>query len=408
MSSLNLNLIPKQTCFEDFPDEILLLICRYLSPVNVLDSLLNLNDRLNQTISSYREKIYLSHLSYKDFYHLINNHLPYLARNVYYLYINNSSMLNVGKIFEEKFSKIDQEFPLLNELCFQQIDIETLENLSWRFNTMNCLRQLNIDIADDRLSSMPLQFDEFLCGKLFSRSNSFESLKLNLNKYQFNLHSITQKCTNIRYLTISVKHLDDLFILFNHFPNIEQLNITIGCSLSYEKMNDIYPYEHLWWKVPYLTKFNLNIVENELISHDNVISNEIIIKILKNLYSLSHFKFILDIKFNSALQLTTTKEVYINKYFPYIDGSLWQHALERNDNHNINFEFYIELGGVETNPLKIMIHSNGFSVDKHDGKINRLIYLYPWFPINFESGGGKSLYLIVNQVSIIRLTREGP
>ncbi len=375
MYSSNMNFVSKRTCFEDFPDEIILLICRYLSPVNVLDSLLNLNSRLNQTISSYREKIYLSHLSSKDFYHLIDNHLPYLARNVYYLYINNSSMLNVGKIFEEKFCKIDQEFPILNELVFHQIDIETLENLSWRFNTMNYLRILNIDIAEDRLSSMPFQFDEFLCGKLFSRSNSFENLKLNLNKYQFNLHSITQKCTNIRYLTISVKRLDDLFIIFNNFPNIEQLNITIGCSLSYEKITDTYPYEQLWWKVPYLTKFNLNIIENELISHDNVISNEIIIKILKNLYSLLHFKFLLNIKFSYTLQLITTNEVYINKYFPYLDGSLWQHALERNDNHNIHFEFYIELGGVGTTPLKLMIQSNGFVSDKHDGKIDRLTYL---------------------------------
>jgi len=368
MSSLIPNYFSKKTCFEDLPDEILLLICRYLSPVNVLDGLLNLNNRLNQTITLYREKIFLSHLSYKDFYHLIDNHLPFLASHVYYLYINNSSMLNVGKIFEKKFNKIDQQFPLLNELIFHQIDIETLENLSWRFNTMNCLRQLNIDIAEDRLSSMPIQFDEFLCGKLFSRSNSFQSLKLNFNKYQFNLHSITQKSTNIRYLTISVKCLNDLFILFNYFPNLEHLNITIGCSLLNETISDTYSYEHLWWKVPYLTKFNLIIKEKELISHDNVISNEIIIKIIQNLYSLLYFQFEFDIKFSSALQLTTTKEVYINKYFPYVDGSLWQEALERNDNRNIRFELFIELDGIVTNHLKRTMDSDVVLVDRNNGK----------------------------------------
>jgi hypothetical protein len=364
------SLIPK-TCFEDLPDEILLLTCRYLSPVHVLDSLLNLNNRLNQTITLYREKIFLSHLSYKDFYHLIDDHLPYLAANVNYLYINNCSMVNVGKIFEERFSKIDQEFPSLTELIFHQIDIETLENLSWRFNTMKCLRKLNIDIADNRLLSMPIQFDEFLCGKLFSRSNLFESLKLNLNKYQFNLHSITQQCTNIRYLTISVKRLNDLLIIFNYFPHIEQLNITIGCSLPYEKINDTYPYEYLWWKVPDLTKLDLKIQEKDLTSHDNVLSNEIILKIIQNLYSLLYFKFIFDIKFSSALQLTTTKEVYINKYFPYIDGSLWQHALERNDNRNIRFELYVELDGLATNQLKRMMDPDAFLVDKNDGRFNR-------------------------------------
>jgi hypothetical protein len=371
--SSNHKSISTQTCFEDFPDEILLLICRYLSPVHILDSLLNLNKRLNKTISSYREKIFLSHLSHQDFNHLLNNHLPNLASNVYYLYINNRSMLNIGRIFEEKFNKIDQQFPVLRELVFHQIDIETLENLSWRFNTMNCLRELNIDIAEDRLSSMPVQFDEFLCGKLFSISNSFEILKLNLNKYQFSLNSIKHKCINIRHLTISVKRLNDLFIIFNYFTNLEQLNIKIACSFLYEiNNNNTYSYEHLWWKVPYLTKFELSIQENELTSHDNVISSDIIMKIIKNLYSLVYFKFILNIKFTSTLQLSTTKDVYMNKYFPYVNGLLWQQALERNDNRTVRFELHIELDGIATNRFKRMTEVDTFVVDRTDGKINRL------------------------------------
>jgi hypothetical protein len=371
--SSNHKSISTQTCFEDFPDEILLLICRYLSPVHILNSLLNLNKRLNKTISSYREKIFLSHLSHQDFNHLLNNHLPNLASNVYYLYINNRSMLNIGRIFEEKFNKIDQQFPVLRELVFHQIDIETLENLSWRFNTMNCLRELNIDIAEDRLSSMPVQFDEFLCGKLFSISNSFEILKLNLNKYQFSLNSIKHKCINIRHLTISVKRLNDLFIIFNYFTNLEQLNIKIACSFLYEiNNNNTYSYEHLWWKVPYLTKFELSIQENELTSHDNVISSDIIMKIIKNLYSLVYFKFILNIKFTSTLQLSTTKDVYMNKYFPYVNGLLWQQALERNDNRTVRFELHIELDGIATNRFKRMTEVDTFVVDRTDGKINRL------------------------------------
>ncbi|CAF3542006.1 unnamed protein product [Rotaria sp. Silwood1] len=366
MSSTMHKCVSKQTCFEDLPDEILLFICRYLSQVNILDSLLNLNNRLNKTISSYREKIFLSHLSYKDFNNLINKHLPYLAANVYCLYINNCSMLNTGKIFEENFNKIDQQFPLLRELIFYQIDIETLENLSWRFNTMYFLRQLTIDIAEDRLSSMPVQFDEFLCGKLFSQSNSFQCLKLNLNKYEFNLRSITFKCMNIRQLTISVKCLNDLLIIFNNFPNIEKLNITIGCSSSYDKNSEMYPYEHLWWKVPFLTQFNLIIKGKELISHDNVTSNNIVMKIIENLYSLVCFKFILNIEFHSTLQLSTTKDIYINKYFPYANGLLWQQALERNDNRTIHFELYIELDGITIDRLKKKMESNVYIVDKSD------------------------------------------
>ncbi|CAF0932756.1 unnamed protein product [Adineta steineri] len=359
-------------CFEDLPDEILLSICSYLSQVNILDSLLNLNKRLNKTIISYRERIFLSHLSYKDFYHLMNDYLPHLSPNVHYLYINNCGMLNTGKIFEQKFDKIDRQFPLLRELVFNQIDIETLENLSWRFNTMNCLSQLNIDIADNRISTLPVQFDEFLCGKLFSVSNSFQSLILNLNQTRFSLQSINHKCLNIRHLTISVKCLNDLLIIFDNFSNIEQLNITIGCnSLS---NNDTYSYEQLWWKIPSLTKFNLSIKEKELTSHDNVISSEIIMKIIQNIYQLVHVKFTLDITFQFDPQFDITKDIYKNKYFPYANGSLWEQALQRNDNRSIHFELYIEINGLPSPLSRRVSNSAMFQVDKtNDVSLNSLL-----------------------------------
>ncbi|UJR34063.1 hypothetical protein I4U23_021474 [Adineta vaga] len=334
------------TCFEDLPNEILLSIYRYLSPINVLDSLLNLNKRINQTIISYREKIYFSHLSLNECFHLLNNHLPNLASNVSSLYIDTRSMLNIGRIFEEKFYKIDQQFPLLRHLIFRQIDIETLENLSWRFNTMLYLHELDIDIDEDRATLLPSQFNEFLCGKLFSISNTFQILKLNFTNYYFNLQSIKTKCLNLRQLTISIKTFDDLLIIFEYLSNLERLNVTISCDIVYNEVNNTYSFEQLWWKVPYLTHFSLNIEQNGLFSHDYVIPHEIILKIIANIYSLVFCQFHLDLQFRSSLSLTTTREVYINKYFPYVDGSLWQQALQRHDNHLIHFELHVELDGI--------------------------------------------------------------
>ncbi|CAF3250188.1 unnamed protein product [Rotaria socialis] len=341
-------------------------MCRYLSQIDILDSLLNLNNRVNKTITTYREKIFISHLSHKDFFHLINNHLPYLSANVSYLYINNCSMLNSGKLFEEKFNKVDQQFPLLQELVFHQIDIETLENLSWRFNTMYYLHTLTIDIAEDRLSSMPVQFDEFICGKLFTESNSFKILKLYLNKYKFSLYSLKKESMSIKQLTISVQCLKDLLIVFNSFPNLEKLNITIGCSSSHDINNDTYPYERLWWKVPYLTHFDLKIEEEELTSHDYVIPQDTIVKIIENLYALSYFKFTLNIRFHATLQTLTTKDIYMDKYFPYADGSLWQKALNRNDDRTINFALHFELDGITIDRLKKTIEPNVYTTAKYD------------------------------------------
>jgi hypothetical protein len=357
-------------CFEQLPDEILLSICHYLSPVDVLDSIFNLNARLNRTIASYREKIYFHHLSYRDFNHLLNDHLPLLASNVNCLHMNARSMLNSGKLFEQKFPKMDQQFPVLRELTFRHIDIETLENVSWRFNTMACLQELNIDIADDRLSSMPGQFDEFLCGKLFCASNSFQTLKLHLNNYKFNLQSIRRKCLNLRQLTISIRHYEDLLILFDHCPNIEQLYITVGCSSASNHGHHTYPYEQLWWKVPYLTHFSLTIEEKELNAHAHVVSSDVILKTIQNLYPLIYVKFQMNIHFAPSLPITTTKDDYINKYVPYANGLLWQQALQRHDNHSITFELQIELDGLSTFHAQNPSASDMLFIHNKNGKMN--------------------------------------
>lgn len=359
--------------FEDFPDEIFLLICRYLSQLNILDSFSNLNKRFNQTITFYRENIFLSHLTHGELEHFLEHHLCTLASNVSSMYINNSSMVNLGKIFENKFDKIDQQFPRLTRLDFHQIDIETLENLSWRFNTMTSLRQLNIDITKDRLSSMPIQFDEFLCGKLFSPSNQFECLTLNLHEYQFNLHSFTQICEHLRCLTISVRHLNDLLVVFDHLPNLEQLNITIGCSSSVNMNNQTYPYDHLWWKMSSLTRFSLTLEEKNLTSHDHVLSHEILFKIIENLYFLSDLTFELDIKLTSVLQLTTTKEMYMEKYLPFVNGTLWEQALKRNDHRMIHFQLYFQLDTIADNQSKRMKHSDEILYDRTDRKIDEIL-----------------------------------
>ena len=52
-----------KTRFENLPDEMLLTILRYLRPLDILDSFLDLNARLNRTITNYRERIVISHLS---------------------------------------------------------------------------------------------------------------------------------------------------------------------------------------------------------------------------------------------------------------------------------------------------------------------------------------------------------
>lgn len=354
--------------FEALPDEILLSICGYLSSVEVLDSFLNLNTRLNRTIAAYREKIFLHHLSHHDFHHLLDDHLPALAANVTYLHINARSMQHSGQFFEQRFPKMDQQFPVLRELVFRHIDTDTLESLAWRFNTMSNLHTLDIDIADDRLPSVPVQFDEFLCGKLFSEANSFRTLALHLNTYKFNLQSLRSKCLNLRQLTISVRHYDDVLILFERCRHLERLTVTVGCCAPSTHRTDAYPYDQLWWRMAYLTHFSLSIEAKELTAHEHVPPSDILLKTIANLFPLTYMKFDMDISFATPLSVSTTKEQYTSKYLSYVDGHGWQRALHRQDNHSIRFEMHVELDGLANYYSQNVHDVDMLFVQKNNGK----------------------------------------
>src|SRR5262245_9032424 len=54
------------TRFDDLPDELLLVICRYLSPVHVFNAFLDCNNRTFRCILGYRTNINLTNWSYTD------------------------------------------------------------------------------------------------------------------------------------------------------------------------------------------------------------------------------------------------------------------------------------------------------------------------------------------------------
>ena len=55
------------THFSGLPDEIVLMICRYLTPAHVIKAFLDYNDRMFGCISEYRHRMNLTKCSYTDF-----------------------------------------------------------------------------------------------------------------------------------------------------------------------------------------------------------------------------------------------------------------------------------------------------------------------------------------------------
>jgi hypothetical protein len=56
----------RMTRFDDLPDELLLVICRYLSPAHVLNAFLDYDSRTFRCIFDYRTNINLTKWSYTD------------------------------------------------------------------------------------------------------------------------------------------------------------------------------------------------------------------------------------------------------------------------------------------------------------------------------------------------------
>ena len=75
--------------FEVLPDEILLLICRYLSSTDILYSFYGLNDRLSRTINDYRRYVVLGEVPLTQFNLICKSILPKIGDDICSLVVSN-------------------------------------------------------------------------------------------------------------------------------------------------------------------------------------------------------------------------------------------------------------------------------------------------------------------------------
>jgi hypothetical protein len=218
-----------KTQLEDFPDELLLLICRYLNPIEILNGFSCLNTRLSKTINEFTEKIDLNSIPLK----LINRFLNQIFPNI------NSNVRSL--IFTENF----QRFPINIQMFNNLESIHFLNSISETF-LLN-IKEIKIDLV-------PFDIQIHLLEKFFS-SNEYSNLK-NLSLISFHGFTFSNiKLTNltqIQNLTITLKNNVDLFELLHLLSaSIEYLNIHIlyngpfkSLSLSPLKLNKL-RYFHL-------------------------------------------------------------------------------------------------------------------------------------------------------------------
>src|SRR5689334_9505522 len=93
-----------KTQLEDLPDELLLIICRYLNKYEILNSFTCLNTRLSKTINEFTQKIDLNSIPLK----LINRFLNEIFPNI------NSNIRSL--IFDDNFERFPINIKIFNNL----------------------------------------------------------------------------------------------------------------------------------------------------------------------------------------------------------------------------------------------------------------------------------------------------
>mgnify|MGYP001089560100 CR=1 FL=1 len=177
------------TSFERLPDELILIICSYLTPYEILKAFNDLNTRLNSTISQYRQTIDLRELNLRQFHFFCKMIRFSFGRKVRSLTLSNSA-------------------PSVRQLIYFRKQIESFAEIF-----SNLERLILIDHYDDEL-------DLYL--PLISHLKHLKELKINFIKTK----NETTLCNFIPQI------LTDNFVYFDHLPKRRKRHLLVLENLS--------------------------------------------------------------------------------------------------------------------------------------------------------------------------------
>ncbi|CAF0859018.1 unnamed protein product [Adineta ricciae] len=215
------------TRLEQLPDEILLEVCLYLKPYDVINSFGQLNHRLEQTISQYRRDADLHHLTLKQFQRWHKHLLHYTSKSVVNLVVSNWN--SPGQIY--LFNQLMKPYASLYSLFS---NIKQVRLIDFTNNDIDILSKLDkiekLFIDADALVPLSYSTHTLLDKYLFCSSSHFKEIRLwgveGGIRSQHHVPIVTN--FHLERLTISVALLDDLILMFRRSPNLRSLNVEIA------------------------------------------------------------------------------------------------------------------------------------------------------------------------------------
>ncbi|CAF2464474.1 unnamed protein product [Rotaria sp. Silwood2] len=217
--------------FEELPDEIILQICLYLSPFEILNGFGQLNWRLNQTISRFRYNLDIHHLTLNQYQRWYSHLLPSTAEHVRNLVLSNWNSPGQIRLFNQStkhYSSLHQLLPNIKQLRlidFSNDDVHILPKLAMIEKIL-----IDIDALKPLLYSTKCLLDYYL----FCSSFSFKEIRLWVGEGGIRLQHDTKLVVNpyLEQLTIVVAQIDDLILLFKRAPNLIKLYVAISSFSS--------------------------------------------------------------------------------------------------------------------------------------------------------------------------------
>jgi hypothetical protein len=225
---------------ELLPDEIILDICRYLSPSDILLSFCGLNSRLNRTITDFIRHIHLSSMiSHENYLYLLRVSLPSIWSAIQSLAISNHQIPCLTRVF---LDTIEQNLPInLKRLCLFEVNLEDIYEFINRLMVKPTVEELIIVCKDSDYLKQQVFYGHKIAQMLFYHHPTLKSIELrgdiifDISHLSFLSLSNTEDSNvgidhlyPLQRLTIPLRSLNILHLLLIYQPYLEYLDVNLG------------------------------------------------------------------------------------------------------------------------------------------------------------------------------------
>jgi hypothetical protein len=219
---------------EMLPDEVILIVCSYLSQFDILQALNDLNYRLNCTISDYRKHLHLTKISIDQFNSvcqmLLQSSLGMTMRSI--VLSNEKLVLKQLLLFEKQMRPVELNLPNLEALTINSQSAKGLDLLLRKILCFQTLKELELGRTSSYcyMDKFDTSANDFL-NIVMTEKNKFQKLIFHSLLFSVNGVALRSKdhCINetLTHLTISIKTTDDLILIIHGFSCLQYLNVNI-------------------------------------------------------------------------------------------------------------------------------------------------------------------------------------